>query len=177
MVQMEGSTWLSQLKGNDTLHHAPRPKLTSVLVLGWLWLGLALWTWEAGFISFCSCMIFSVSSFRVFMMLALSSGFIPRFFSRRFIKAWKKKDEPWEGVKDRKGEVGGGRRVEERWEKSKVWTAWQKKKKRGKERMEDCRDKWMVRGDEASLTFWHSICVFNISCFFFLMSCWSLNAS
>lgn len=41
-------------------------------------------------ISFCSCVIFSVNSFRVFMMLALSSGFIPRFFSRRFIKAWKR---------------------------------------------------------------------------------------
>lgn len=25
------------------------------------------------------------------MMLALSSGFIPRFFSKRFIKAWKRK--------------------------------------------------------------------------------------
>lgn len=83
MVQIEAKNWP---KGS---------KLTSVLVLGWLWLGLALDTCEAGlgFISFCSCAIFSVNSFRVFMMLALSSGFIPLFFSKRFIKAWKKKDK------------------------------------------------------------------------------------
>lgn len=64
-------------------------KLTSVLVLGWLWLVLALETWEARFISFWSWVIFSVSSFSVFMMLALSSGFMPRFFSSRLISAWK----------------------------------------------------------------------------------------
>lgn len=54
-------------------------------------------------------MIFSVNSFRVFMMLALSSGFIPRFFSRRFIKAWKMdhNDKKMQVAKRRESKVMG----------------------------------------------------------------------
>lgn len=59
-------------------------RLTSVLVLGWAALPV-VWETLLLLISFFSWEIFSVSSFKVFIMFARSSGFIPRFFSRRFI--------------------------------------------------------------------------------------------
>lgn len=62
-------------------------RLTSILVLDWAV------EWEAGFISFWSWEILSVRSFRVFIMLALSSGFnVALFFSSLLIRAYRRED-------------------------------------------------------------------------------------